>query len=176
MRHVFARFRGGYGHVHLTRPQERATRAGVPLCRQAPGTAELRSQWRSGSPHSGSAAPAGRSSRRRRSPTPPASLSRRGRAPTTSTTRAKQFYELEGLGRAEVRALSRCVSAHALLLRADRRQAGPERRPHRAGDDREAVNMDGYITRFKPNLVRAGRHGAAGRAGPPPPRHMARRA
>ena len=59
---------------------------------------------------------------------------------------------LEGTG---LRALPGRLPAHALLVRPDRRQAGPERRARRARSRSRSRCVDGYITRFKPNLVRA---------------------
>ena len=100
---------------------------------------------------------------------------RRRRAParSTSTTRSRRASTRSRAGPApDVRALSRRLPADALLLRPDRRQAGPERRPDRPGDDREAdAGRLHHPLQAEPRARR--RHGAAGRAGPPAPRHLA---
>ena len=97
----------------------------------------------------------------------PAPVRVRGRRPVRG-----RLLRGRGLGRARVRALSRRLPAAALLLRPDRRQAGPERRAGRAGHDREAdAGRLHHPLRARPRARR--RHGAAGRAGPPPPRHLA---
>ncbi len=85
----------------------------------------------------------------------------------------KRFYRIEGWKGPDFDALPGPLPAASLRLRPDPRQAGPERRLRRAGHASRSRMRDGYITRFKPDLVRADGTRPADRADPPPPRHLA---
>ena len=98
---------------------------------------------------------------------PAAPVRLRGRRPVRG-----RLLRGRGLERPRVRALPGRLPAHALLLRPDHDQAGPERHPDRPGHDREArPGRLHHPLQAEPDARR--RLGPAGRAGPPPPRHLA---
>ena len=120
------------------------------------------------------AAPARRRSSRAPTPEPNAAVTIAPRpcALETDDPYEKKMYELEGWEAPELRALPGQVPADALRLRADPRQARPERRADRAGQDREAAaGRLHHALQAEPGAAR--RDGAAGRAGAPAPRHLA---
>src|SRR5215207_10127436 len=117
--------------------------------------------------------------RKRRRELPTASGPERRRHHPASAVRLRRARPLReallqagGVEGPRLRTLSRRLSAVALRVRPDHREARPERRPGWTGDDREAApGRLHHPLQAEPGARR--RNGAADRAGPPAPRHVA---